>query len=256
MKKRLGFTLIELLVVIAIITILAAIAVPAVSSYLSRAQARATFAEVRQIETAMTAMLADIGRKDFNALFTQAVAPNVDLSNPNAVLAAANIYSDIFYRLLRQGRNATDLRAGVNMELVRKMGTSYMDIDTDPYGSQYRFFIGPVSNAAVMPFRSYRLDRINPVLDGLRQPREYNASEKAQLEQETVPGQPRADNGLGIPASRELTFYIWSRGGNLVDDQGFYIRGSNIDKIETAGGGDDINNWDGSSSGQGWMVWY
>lgn len=255
MNTKKGFTLIELLVVIAIITILAAIAVPAVASYLSRSQARAAFAEVRQIETTMTAMLSDIGRKDFNSLFTQPLVANVQLDNPAQVKAAADVYTDLMYRLIRQGRNATDLPGAVRSDLVQKMATSYMDLDTDPYGQRYRFFIGPVRNDAVMPFRAYRLDD-PPTTDGLRNPLVYDNAAKQDLERLTVPGQPRADNGFGIPASRDLPIFIWSVGGNATDDQGFYLQGNNVNNIETAGGGDDINNWDGSASGQGWMVWY
>ena len=54
-----GFTLVELLVVVAILGILSAVAVPSLSGLTARAKTNAAAAELRTIQTAMDAMIAD-----------------------------------------------------------------------------------------------------------------------------------------------------------------------------------------------------
>lgn len=54
-----GFTLIELLVVIAILGVLAAVVVPNVSRFMGRGRTEAARTELHNVQTAVTAMMAD-----------------------------------------------------------------------------------------------------------------------------------------------------------------------------------------------------
>lgn len=119
-----GFTLVELLVVMAIISILAAIVVPNVQRYIVRARVARAVSEINGAELAMTAMLTDAGKSNFNQLFNpnavreclEAVLEDkyrirLDLLNenqrgtPEFFNAAVELYTLVAYDLLNYGRN-------------------------------------------------------------------------------------------------------------------------------------------------------
>lgn len=243
MKRASGFTLVELLVVVAIISILAAIVVPNVAKYILRAQVARAEEEVHSIELALTSILSDTGVRDMRHMFT----PGFDYQG---WVASSQVYND-FYELLRTGRSAT-IVASFRPEVAQKLGTSYLaDIGKDPWGSLYRVFPGPWRGTyGPMRYRSYRVGTVDPELnDG--DPYQYTADAKTDADAD-VPGNPQADDLWGFPAPRDYTFYIWSVGPNMLDDQlnppEAGADQSNPERIYW-GGGDDINNWD---SERGW----
>ncbi len=240
MNRVRGFTLIELLVVIAIISILAAIVVPRVGKWILRAQMTKAYSEVKGIELSLSKMLMDAGRSDFSQMFDNAT---LNLVRSNREYASAKLYE-----LLRQGREAD---AGLRPEVAAKLGTSYMEVPLDPWDQRYQFFPGPWPTG-VIQLRCYRSsldpsapDRLDPNYDNFRYI--YNANAKA-YEDNRLPGNPVPDNADGYPAPRDLPFYVWSMGANMVDDQLWSAPDSGY-----KGGGDDINNWDKE---QGWETFY
>ncbi|MCC6486036.1 MAG: prepilin-type N-terminal cleavage/methylation domain-containing protein [Candidatus Hydrogenedentes bacterium] len=268
MKREFGFTLVELLVVIAIISILAGIVIPNVPQWIAKARMTRAFGEVKNIDLALTKMLTDANRQDFRSGFF-VWDPSGPFSGepPHDWTAAAGlrpleVYQNMFYILLRKGKNAeTDPKwpAGVAIDpdVRRKLGDTYMDLGADPWGQLYYFYPGPwrpndVLNipswpSDLMPFRIYFPDTKipgGPVKDG----RSINT---------TDPDGPSTPFDIGYPASKNLTVYVWSAGMNLVPNQGFYAGDGYYDGpadevgLEYMGGGDDINNWDNDASWAG-----
>lgn len=243
MKREHGFTLVELLVVIAIIAILAAIVVPNVAKYLGKARATKAKAEINNIGLGLTDMLTGVGRKDFRGWFVGATLSDLEAGTLN--------YTTVFYKLLRQGRDAD-----VNLapEVQRKLGTTYMDVPLDPWSNQYQILPGPppTDDTGAVLLRSYRLiDGENPTADDF-EAYAYNSDRYNEAEAER-PGNPQPDDGPGFPAPKDLPFYIWSKGENLVSDQPLNSTDEGGEQLGFEGGGDDINNWDTAT---GWQVLY
>ncbi len=296
MKRKLGFTLIELLVVIAIISILAAIVVPNVNNWIARARMTNTVAEVQGIELALTQMLNDAQRQNARQIFSEFPTPQelagVDESPDDPPLyynvlpsvmdrmqamgysvfeAEVELYTQAFYILLRQGRNAVnaqnylpltisggtgDLDDDIEM-LVRidpnvrgNLGTSYMDVGTDPWDNRYRIWPGPWSrelertygpveeggigffqrdseyhgdarNRVAIPFRSFREGVEYD--DGSFEPYQYTTLRRREAEQR-VPGNPPVDGRFGFPAPTDQQFFVYSRGADGVSNQNYRLR--------------------------------
>ena len=271
-RKR-GFTLVELLVVIAIIGILAGIVVPNVTRYIRKGRVGRAVSEIRGADTALVGMLADAGRskfRDFLATpddtlalpnfrtgrqFLQFVIGEVNGGTDRAYRMAQDFYSNIFYDLLRNGKNASqsyiwdpEQRYGrtevafplYNRDVLAKLGNSYQDLGTDPWGNRYEFWMGP-NRSVVIELRSYRIP-----IEG----ENYRYTEFARREaQANVPGQPRVDGAFGFPAPRELPVYMYSRGANQIYDAIKIMHDLYGGEPEFLGGGDDPNNWDNQA---GW----
>ena len=254
MWKRSGFTLVELLVVVAIIAILASIVVPNVTRYIDRAQMAKAVSEINSIELAMAAMLTDAERRDFRDFFAPQTIQGLTALNMDQTLEIYDVYTDIMYALLRTGRNARNELPGIqfNDAVLNKLSTNYLDIDFDPWGNRYQFFLGRprVGTSPPMPFRSYILQE-DTTGDGIITEGELKRWTAARRAAEELPGAPPADGRPGRPAPDNQPFYIWSMGSNQRHDQEF-TGFQNPDGF-LRGGGDDINNWDSRS---GWRVHY
>lgn len=277
-RKTQGFTLVELLVVIAIIGILATIVVPNVVENMQKARVARALSEVKSAEQSLTSMLTDTGRTNFTEFLSpagrtilNAIREDGFLTNNAAnVRAVSRFYNEFFYSLLRQGRNASgpitnpgpsggtvDITAILLPEIRQKLGTSYMDINFDPWNEQYNFWMGPQRTGAVI-VRSYRIDpnaafEPDDVEFSASDVYRYDATNKAALDA-VLPGNPRVDNMPGFPAPAQRPVYVWSSGSNKQNDA-LLVPGTDtgIDNSGTPefwGGGDDVNSWD---SDAGWQ---
>lgn len=252
MNRQRGFTLVELLVVIAIITILASIVVPKVTDAIAKARMARAVSEIRGAELAITKMLADTDKKGIDKFFNPGVLATVveELAFQAAddIFTIERVYSDIFYELLRRGKEAQLTDIDPRLVLVdnvrRKLGSSYMDMPMDPWGTYpYFFFAGPLKGNNVYRFRAYREPGYV-----------YNADARID-ENAKMRGNPGADNLPQFPCPHDLPVYIFSYGQDeisnqrVVNDQLVPIDDMTLNEI----GGDDISNWDNSA---GWSSLY
>lgn len=260
-----GFTLVELLVVMAIIAILASIVVPNVAKYITRSRMTNALSEVRNAETAFTGMLSAAQVANYRQFFNPNEEPWAtyipSLNAASQVYASQLFYTEAFYLLLRYGKDAEayvtndmlfqadypavpgGVAVGLDNNVIAKLGTSEMELDKDPWDNLYYVYAGPwriplggsVWDPNTPPFRTRSIDLTIP---GNRS-RELN---------ENV-------GGVGITtfrAPKDLPIYIYSAGQDkqagqsLLRSVGGYLTADS----ETAGGGDDIGNWDTEQSFQ------
>lgn len=192
-RAKRGFTLVELLVVMAIISILAAIVVPNVQRYIVRARVARAVSEINGAELAMTAMLADAGKSNFNQLFNPDAVrgylqdqtglnllDDTQRGSQQFFTEAVKLYTTVAYDLLNYGRNVlrgdnisssssinidyqqpyspdpaiTPPRPLINRDVLAKLGDQYMALGADPWGNDYNFFPGP--------WRTHRQDPNDP----------------------------------------------------------------------------------------------
>ncbi len=301
MRKKQGFTLVELLVVMAIIAILAAIVVPNAARFIGRARVTRALSEISGTETAITAMLTDAGRSSLSQVFTPGAVPAIAVNGPGAALngkvispvapgnwptvlpasfeAITLLYSDVVYDLLRYGRDVlrqdgtvtSNAPNVIDRNMLAKLGTSYMDLGNDSWGSQYRFFPGPWKFSSVngqrMPiiFRKFSVDTGNSkrgIKDDGYSLRDLTLATPKDLITNTfssiVEDAATWPDKIGFPADSGKSVYIWSLGENMRSGQMLYSTTYDVTNAfswynnpqdgSDLGGGDDINNWDKDST--------
>ena len=296
MKRKQGFTLVELLVVMAIIAILASIVVPNAVRYIRKSRATKALAETSSIEQAIVAMLADAERSSLNHLFNARgiqgflgvgdfKAPNTDQFN-----AAIELYTDVTYGLLRQGRGIlSDSRFDqyfvsdpneppvLKGELLKRLGTGYLDIGADPWGEDYRVFPGPWPGSRSknpIVFRRFTVDTETSSRAVRRDECTITVGSGAwgsAIDGELDDLVAEHPSIVSYPADRNKVAFVWSYGENLLNSQMIYTATPYDNPpydindettlfntfpnqpAEYFGGGDDINNWD---KGRSWERFY
>jgi prepilin-type N-terminal cleavage/methylation domain-containing protein len=280
-RPLLGFTLVELLVVIAIISILAAIVVPKVQGHILRSRMVTAQAEINTINIALTKILTDSGKSRLRDLFQDQTLFETPPTYAD-LWSQIQAQTDLFYRVMRQGRNANVAFAeGVK----EKLGTSYQpDLNLDPWDKKYMIYAGPWEpyrdpndptqpapdptqlDVTDIPFRSWRLAIANDAYGTPHGPTDdvssvqympyiYDMTAYNQAEAK-IPGNPDPDGAPGFPAPADMPAYIFSTGVNMTPDQNFVLdtaTGLRTPLNRYRGGGDDINNWDKEG---GWEGFY
>ena len=252
----------RILVLIVVLVVVVWVLVPNVPREPRRSPMTNALSEVKNAETAFTGMLSDAQVNDFSSFFnpdafTEVHADVMQRESLNAFDASVQMYSVAFMAFLRQGKNAASALADSDIEgmdrildsdCVRKLGTSYMELDEDPWGQPYRFFVGP-----------WPWDWGPPVLRIRQRQDVAGAPTPDALTIDLAGGQT-----VGYLAPANVPIYIWCLGENGVCDQaifdpaGVYAAPAREHYRSDAenkylGGGDDINNWD---PGQSWHPLY
>ncbi|MFP4500033.1 MAG: type II secretion system protein [Candidatus Hydrogenedentota bacterium] len=297
MNRKQGFTLIELLVVMAIIAILASIVVPNIVGWIGRARMTRAISEIEGIELALSKMLTDAGRNSLHEFFDPE-SVHVEIGAPSGMVvgdasrqggvdaapdqfrAAMDIYTRGLYALLREGRNAlnTDDGAFLRREVVKGLGTSYIDVGFDPWGNLYQIYPAPWPRTmGPNIFRTFAKAQGDTNLPGQRR-EDVRDQLTARWD---LPGfgfikDEYQEDRVGFPASRNpAAAFIYSYGQNMVSGQAIYDNRPIIGQTDYSlddmypkdapeyyhqnqepdffFGGDDINNWDSENS---WSRFY
>lgn len=285
MQRDEAFTLVELLVVIAIISILAGIVVPRVTAWVSRGRETEAISEIKNVELALTAVLTDANKRHFGQFFNHNFENKNgdrwgDLWIDRTLAATVQYQTDVFYRLLRRGREA---RVPLLNDVRKKLAVSYMDLGTDAWGDLYQIYAGPWREEYVKdpddgfedlqllftdassgfgfknPFRARDADTYYDVNKDLERLIPGTITDEA-----TGIGKRRDGTRIhGFPADMNLPFYIFSKGQNLrvdqffgpeyieFDGEDFFVLEKEFRDREYLGGGDDVNNWDKTQSWSG-----
>ncbi len=278
-RSKRGFTLVELLVVMAIISILASIVVPNVINYIRQSRAVRARADIASLESALVKIISDSGRSNLGQLFDPnevrnaiGVVAGVPMTS-DQMKAARELYTKAIYTILRDGRGALTTEAGVlNDGVVKRLGTSYIDIGFDPWGNLYNIYPGPwpATNGPV-PFRKFKSES---TVSATGVPLPGSGDKADGLTVQVVDpnlGSSATAEEVSFPAARDKVAFIWSNGENLVSGQVIYdpstvnetydpddpnklrfydVAGSGGDPFTI---GDDVNNWDNASS---WSPFY
>ena len=284
-----GFTLVELLVVMAIISILASIVVPNVINYIRQSRAVKARADIASMESSLVKILSDSGRSSLQQLFNPGnagtgvngilgITPGQFIT-PDQFGRAIELYSRCIYGMLRDGRGVLandyqiggnfsgNMRSVLNEGVVKRLGTSYIEVTFDPWGNLYNIYPGPwpATNGPI-PFRKYRSE--TSASAGQALPGKGDSPDPLTF----IAFDPVSETSseISFPAARDKVAFIWSAGENSVSGQAIYSPQGygpvdvNADKsiyydtatngdVSLVGGGDDVNNWDNGSS---WSPFY
>jgi prepilin-type N-terminal cleavage/methylation domain-containing protein len=264
-----GFTLVELLVVMAIIAILASIAIPNVARFITRGRMTKAMSEVKNADTSFTGMLSDAQVANFRQFFDPTHplwATQVASYAPyQRFLAAQEIYTNAFYDLCRNGKNVAYNQYGLRQDVVRKLGTSYMELGRDPWNQLYNVYAGPWSPPLVAG-EMLNASVWNPPNEATFNNVAFKYTPfRIRSVTDNVPGGPipAFDATGAFCGPKDMPIYIWSSGEDQQSAQSVYgyypIAGVTDDGYlfevdqDYKGGGDDINNWDSSQS---WVEMY
>jgi hypothetical protein len=187
---------------------------------------------------------------------------------------AQQIYTRTLYALLREGRSAltdTDAQLPIalysdvlNAEVIKKLGTSYMDVAKDPWGNLYQIWPGPWPTSRAnfpnpIPFRIYRVEGASDLPGNRGGGKIDELTVNANGTEEVEDPETGLFDIFSYAAPRDKLAFIWSFGENMVSGQAIYGGPYNSSDYianqdpDLTGGGDDINNWD---SGRSWERFY
>ncbi|MCC6487171.1 MAG: hypothetical protein IT364_06695 [Candidatus Hydrogenedentes bacterium] len=216
-----------------------------------------TESEIKNIDLALTKLLTDVNRQDARGLFVatefeRECRAYMESANLDAFVASTRIYTVCLTALLHDGKNSLEMAGSDNArrwlkmldpDVYRKLGDSYMSLETDPWGNPYNMFGGPWPAEWGPPaLRTYS-----------------DSNPAAKIDLLTV-----YTNDASVPqvgyVPRSHPHFIWSVGPNGLSDQAIYDPSGKYApparqhyRPDAApyelGGGDDINNWDNDA---GW----